>query len=107
LAQTREARFDSAISVLRRDVWSARRLTLVNANQLIVDQGAGAAITWQTTSNNALVRTTGTRSQSRWPDIAQGLAFSTQDRQLTLDFAEEGQLRLACFAAMTQPGSKP
>ncbi|MCL2640114.1 MAG: hypothetical protein FWD53_04650 [Phycisphaerales bacterium] len=74
-------RTDAAISLLRRDTWSAEKITIAESNHVNLNMPSGELISWQT-AGATLSRTANAQTQS-WSDLPE-IHFSSDGPTLTL-----------------------
>jgi len=100
-AEERIARFDSAVRMLRSDVWGAAEMTGDAKGVLTIARDA-TSIVWRADETGALVRseTVGTHPprEQRWPDLGGRLTFRVEGPVLVVAGDERsgraGELRL-------------
>ncbi len=77
------ARFDGAVAQLRRDVWSAAKITAANPTTLNIEVPNAKPITWTVTKEAALVRSLESERQA-WPEVAAGITFESDATTVAL-----------------------
>lgn len=84
-AQNRAARFDSAVSALRRDVWSAQKVTVASDGAVTINGSHNSATTW-TSKSGALIRHVNGGHDQTW-NIEAKATFAPADLGLELQLA--------------------
>jgi hypothetical protein len=105
------ARMDSALEILRADVWSAHRIQALDPHTAALTQPDGAVITWRFTAPDTLTRAAASpqapRATRAWTHLELPMTFTAHDTILMVAIPDGpthsgGQMRFVSQLLLTQ-----